>query len=154
MSKGYLPFSSAREGMVAQAVARKLADKKQEPTCREWLLRWKLDRYLGFNDLWTGLGYHKFHTIWSPLIPGAAFRARRGIPDSEPDGSKCRYDPHYDELNRKVVRGGCEAVGKVPTFAGYLANNFAPQARRRTLLLVTRESPYFVDELSSAELVL
>lgn len=132
-------------------------------------LNW-LDRALRFRDLWTWVGYDKFFTIQNahtPTRPQATW-PRRLFRDEEGDFEQIpvsrRYPPAGLEAEMAIVRGFsstyCERgpdgawrviPSKRAVFDEVARAAFPDSLKSRTLILLSRNSPYYLSRLTPEE---
>jgi len=132
---------------------------------REWL-----DQWLYFQDLWNSVTFTKFNTVWGFYIPGLTpfLKPRKAFPDPEPDFLEmpmaARYKPDDLEAEMINVRGCSEyafmkdAAGKwqvyQPKWDEFDSINkatFPPELKKRSLILLSRNSPYYIRRLPPDE---
>jgi hypothetical protein len=161
--KGLLLHPPEREEGLRE-VARKHALDDAHDELKRGL---RLDAYLSYRDLWSGVAYSCFSTVWHPLLEGTFTWARgRYVPvDTKPNRSEHRPDDMVAvEAVRDLVRHSPDFVlsgkdggrGKVNPEAaakmgGDLQRCFPEEVRRRTLLVVAHFNPYRVQQLTAEE---
>jgi lysophospholipase L1-like esterase len=148
VSKGLLPLGPARKERVRQLAQERRADPKTGPAFRAMQQGQGLDRWLYFQDLWTTASYRWLNTIWSPWLRERPLQARK------------RYlDPHIQAI--PVQDRYQNGAGALATVRGQFASSagsparivagfeglFPEPARRRTLVLLTYDSPFYLDQL-------
>lgn len=112
----------------------------------------RLDGLLFFQDLWTTCALRKVNTVWPGSPRDSLTRPRRLHADAW-DGLPPRYAAHLEGQYREVVQAW--ATNSVAVVAGKSASplarsllaSFPAPTRARSLVLVMRESPHFVDQL-------
>ena len=129
-----------------------------------------LDRGLHFEDLWNYVAVDWCNTvpsIFHPDLP-AAFAPRGRFADDERDARDIpfeeRYQPAEFALEMQIVRGGTEPYyrrgpdgrwvlsAQTQDYFDYMDRAAMPeQLRERTLIVVSQNSPYYVDRLTPAE---
>jgi len=148
----------------------------RELKAREWL-----DRLFYFQDFWNKITYRHVNTVWGYYMPGTTdfLRARKDYPDPEPDTltypMDVRYNPGNLAVEMAIVRGCSQycylstdasghfqmrkdASGRWPLYAP-VWDDFAagikvamPQElKKRTLILLSRSSPFYVRRLTADE---
>ena len=132
---------------------------------------WLLDRVLRYRDLWNWVGYEYFFTIQNPVTPDLpqATWARKKFRDEENDFEDLpparRYRLEYTEAEMKIVRGFTQlyyekdGTGrwqlKPAVLADFLqvARGAVPDdLKPRTLLMLSRNSPYYLKNLTGDEM--
>jgi hypothetical protein len=122
-----------------------------------------------FDDLWTAFTYRHACTVWTPHLSAEWYRPRRALPDpgwSAPP-FELRYPPEALDRRMAVVRqwflcGGGRKDGSgrwvadpsAPAWAALQDGArccFPEPDRKRTLLVVQTQSPYYVGRLSPDE---
>jgi hypothetical protein len=127
-----------------------------------------LDAFLSYRDLWTGLAYSSFSTVWHPLLEGTFTQARaRYVPDdTKPHASApvpndaaaveavrdlLRHSPDF-VLRPEKNAGPCRVN---PAYADAMSREFQlcypAELRRRTLLVIAHYNPYRVQQLTAEE---
>lgn len=129
-----------------------------------------LDRLLHFDDFWNYVTVDWFNTvpsIFHPDLP-AVFAPRGRYADDEPDARgipfEKRYQPAEFALEMQIVRGGTEPYyqrgpdgqwvldTRTQDYFDYMDRAAMPeQLRERTLIVVSQNSPYYLDRLDAAE---
>jgi hypothetical protein len=131
-----------------------------------------LDATLKYRDLWNWIGYEHMFTVpsfYTPRWPGWMV-ARGRLRDDEPDfeamdfSSSERFSPNKAAIELPIVRGFSERAYTAGGPEGWtlnaaVRNDFLTGARgtmpdalkARTLVMLSRNSPYFVNMLSPAE---
>lgn len=134
---------------------------------RDWL-----DRALRFRDLWNWVGYEYLFTIPTPITPHLpqAVWARKRFADNEADFERTapseRFRPEFREAEMKIVRGFSESYYdldsggswrlKAPIREGFekmAKAAFPDDLKGRTLIMLSRNNPYYVRQLSREELL-
>jgi lysophospholipase L1-like esterase len=138
--------------------------RKDDPAFAELRQQLRLDRYTYSRDLWSRLAYTHLGTVWAPPLDGAVWngrprafwapRQRCELPEV-PMTAATRYPAALDAQSMEILRFWS---GLAPAFAGAsapvpagLRACFPAACRRRTLLLVLPDSPYYVERLTPAE---
>ena len=159
--KGLLLDDPVREARLGELIGRLQGPGRE--ALDERRLGARLDRHLRFNDLWTTVGYRWVFTIWNPISRDRPFVRRRALADPE-TGPSPPFDQRYLEAHLahslRIARGFAEgnialdAQGRPvadPTLPRWRAYRHAvevnlPRAlRQRSLLVVTGQSPYYLD---------
>lgn len=132
-----------------------------------------LDATLKYRDLWNWIGYEHYFTVpsfYTPRWPG--WMAARGrLRDDEPDfeamdfSSAERFAPGKAAVEMPIVRGFTERAYTAGGPEGWtlnvaVRNDFLAGAKcavpdalkARTLIMLSRNSPYFLQMLSPAEI--
>jgi len=129
-----------------------------------------LDRILRFRDLWNWVGFNHLFTIPSMMTPHLpeAMWPRRQIPDAETDFDTIPFDlrfrPEIRAAEMNIVSGfsrifytegpGGAWVLRPATAKDYATNvraAFPDDLKPRTLIMLSRNSPFYVDQLSPSE---
>jgi hypothetical protein len=148
----------------------------RELRAREWL-----DRFFYFQDFWNLITYKYFNTVWGFYMPGPTqfLRARKTYPDPEPDSASFPMDARYIPANLEVelinVRGcsqytfmsydasGQPQMRKDPSgkwvvyqplwdqFSAGIKGAMPEALKKRTLVLMSHSSPYYVRLLTPDE---
>jgi hypothetical protein len=148
----------------------------RELKAREWL-----DHLFYFQDLWNLITYKYVNTVWGYYMPGTTdfLRPRKFYRDPEPDTSAYPMDVRYIPANLEIelnnVRGFSEYVymsldasghyqtrkgpsGRwmpyAPTwdnFTGGIKMAMPEELKKRTLILLSRSSPYYLQRLTGEE---
>jgi len=150
-----------------QEAKKALAAAAERGRRREMPLGFGLDAALRFNDLWTAVGYRNFFTVWEPLSKDKFYWARKDFPDPErPTPLEARNPPRlYDEhmnlirqwsmaLTRRGADGRWEedSASRSWTDFEHLSRVAMPaEVRKRTLAVVTYESPFYRRDLTPDE---
>jgi hypothetical protein len=167
----HLFWDAYARGLLSPDAARRAAAAREEagPDLPELRLRMGLDRWCRAADLWNAVGQRAVNTAWSAAAADGWYRARGRYPDAEPPAPPPgeRYRPEVVAHSLAVTRswfshGVCarDAEGRwVPNPGAELYRDFAAKWRRvtpeplrgRTLLLLTRESPFYLRLLTADE---
>ena len=148
---------------------------------RELKLRESLDRIFYFQDFWNQVTYEDVNTVWGFYMPGIVgfLRPRKSYRDLEPDTltfpMDLRYPPPHLDVEMVNVRGISEyaymsqdargrlqtrkdAAGRWPLyqpvwdqFTAGIAVAMPDALKRRTLILLSRSSPFYFRQLSADE---
>jgi lysophospholipase L1-like esterase len=121
----------------------------------------RLDASLRFQDLWTTVSYQYLSTVWTPMTSRTLHWPRKKYadvpyPQRELDQ---RYPRSMDEDAMRIVRGmaGPSRLGLTQggpedcPLARVVRDCFPAPCRNRTLMLVVRDSPYYVAKLDEQE---
>lgn len=128
-----------------------------------------LDRALRFRDLWNWVGYHYLFTIQNPHTPTGpqATWPRKNLKDQEGDFELVpmheRFSAAAREAEMTIVRGFSETHA-VATPAGWAIRPesrqkflsaakgaFPDDLKARTLIMLSRNSPVYLNQLTPAE---
>jgi hypothetical protein len=131
---------------------------------RELQKEMAVDGLLGFNELWNTLAYTCFHTAWTRL---ASFQPRSRAVDDDPGARplESRYDMTNNQALMAQVHGGLSGCLRQPDgqwvedsaspvwrdLEAAAVGSFPVSIRPRSLLLVTRFSAHYLDQLSPLE---
>lgn len=142
------------------------------PGYEELRIRNWLDRWFYFQDFWNDVSLTRFNTVWAPYFPGLTqfLRPRNSFPDPEPDFMDMpienRYIPANLESEMVNVRGTSiyaydpakNAAGQwnvyEPVWAQFRARvkgAFPAALTKRTLILLSHSSPYYLNKLTPDE---
>lgn len=154
----------------AETIADYLAHPHIYPAARELSLAGRLDAWLRFRELWNGWSVTRGFTFPTPLTPepARAFRPRRTFADHEPDFEKMpfaqRFPAQFNATEMQITRnttaqfyepapeGGWKLSeferAQFLKFAGWA---FPDQLKARTLIVLSRNSPYYTRQLTPAE---
>ena len=133
--------------------------------------RMLLDRLLYFQDGWNYLTYRKFGTVWGHYPLGDIWgKPRDGYPDVEADfltiPAARRFAGNFDATDLSIVRNQSELAFEPgdagsPTwkakpamwqkFKDSIDPLFPGVLKKRTLIVVSRNCPYFIEKLSPVE---
>ena len=159
---GYLIDDPSRAAAIADSLGTQHSDIK------ELKIRMRLDRILYFQDFWNLIAWKKLGTVWGQYPIGAIFLDPRNTrPDPEGDflsqPALRRFPPYKDAAEMSIIRGWAEdilepqrgATGKwrinaetQEKFMQAIKDNFPPELKRHTLIIVSRDCPYYVQKLS------
>ncbi len=134
-----------------------------------WSRDW-LDGALRFRDLWNWVGYEYLFTIQTPITPHLpeAIWARKRFLDKEPDFETMpfgdKYRPGNLEAEMNIVRGFSESYYLKDKrgewrlrpsirmrFEEVAEAAFPDDLKGRTLIMLSRNNPYYVKQLSRDE---
>ncbi|HEX2852222.1 MAG TPA: hypothetical protein VHO24_03210 [Opitutaceae bacterium] len=137
---------------------------------KELTMREQLDRWFYFQDYWNDVTFAQFNTVWGfyTLGPTKFLRARKTYPDPEPDFLKMTMATRYLEANLEAemvnVRGcsvyayNKDADGKWQPYAPiwdqfteYIKSTVPAELKKRTLIVLSRNSPYYIERLAPDE---
>jgi hypothetical protein len=129
-----------------------------------------LDRVLRFRDFWNWVGYDYLFTIENPLTPSLPklLWPRSKFPDDEPDFDsrplRERYSPANREAEMKIVRafsghfyekdsgGDWRPIPKLrQEFETMAKAAFPDDQKPRTLIMLSRNSPVYLRQLTADE---
>jgi hypothetical protein len=167
-SRGLLESFAPRDEIVNEY-------RRQEFTWGQRFDLWaldSLDRALRFRDLWNWVGYKYIFTIQNPYTPHfpAAIWPRDRFPDREDDFEDVpfskRFRPEIQAAEMEIVRG-FSSVYYFRTHAGdwrlrpiYSLNfnrmvegAFPDDLRARTLIMLSRNSPLYLRQLTPDEML-
>jgi hypothetical protein len=155
--KGWVPPDPRRDARLGEVVAERKRKKDAafaEMTSGAWL-----DARLRFQDLWTSVAYHGVSTVWAPDLSPTINRPRKRYAD--PDGAVGHptgqvavvLDAQNTDIVRSFLAAASYAEGPVDDcyLARCIRDCFPEAARRRSLMLVVRDSPRYVGRLSPVE---
>ena len=136
-------------------------EKKDDPAYAELKRRARLDGWLYYQDLWTTFSYRCASTVWCPPVADSFTRPRRRYAD--PDGGiplALRYGamegpevlPRLANWLPYCHTAGVPASGPDPDYGATLLVRsyklcFPEPTRRRTLVLFSHLSPYYINRL-------
>ncbi len=131
-----------------------------------------LDRVLRYRDLWNWVGYNFYFTIKSPHTPNLpqAIWARKKFRDEEGDYEITPFRDRFTAANRaiemKIVRGFSELFYlkdgrgewqlnpiRKGNFMHFARGAVPDQLKPRTLIMLSRNSPYYLKNLTKDEMV-
>jgi hypothetical protein len=158
--KGLLPKDAARDERLKQSANQTSALRQQM----------QVDSLVYANDLWNSIGYTHLFTVWNFMIAAAAPNTpfhlpRRLSTDAEatyiPEPIATRYQRWNTEHEIKGIQSLCTRnFVPVPNQTQFAKNQQAWQIvaedfrtalpeefRRKTLMVVTSRSPYYLDKL-------
>ena len=152
------------------SVARLLAQHNPHESFVERRSTWALDGLFHFQDGWNYLAYKKFGTVWGHYAPGEiGLKPRELLPEPVGDflaePTSRRFSGYYDAGDLAIIRGrNAWAFEPVANGSKLAANALAwgefgrnidemfPRAlRKRTLIMISRDCPYFTEKLSPEE---
>ena len=174
-SKGYLDKTDAkRNTKISDTHANRayhFQDGFAELTIRDWF-----DRWFYFQDFWNDVSLTRFSTVWGAYMPGPLLfsQARNSFKDPEPDFLNpvaipfaARYRPDTIAIELLNVRGcSWDAFEREKTpdgkwkiyepawqnFHEEVAASFPQALKKRTLVLMSHSSPYYVNKLTPDEI--
>jgi len=165
-SRGLLESFAPRDELVEDFEHREFSwGTRFEHWGKEWL-----DRAIRFRDLWNWVGYRYLFTIENPVTPHLpqAVWARKRFADLEPDFEAMpfgeRFSPGIRDAEMKIVRG-FSAFSCFRDFHGAwrprpivrldferVAKGAIPDdLKARTLIMLSRNSPYYLRQLTADE---
>ncbi len=152
-----------------------------EPSLQELRTREWLDQFCYFQDLWNRVTYKDLNLVWGFYMrDGLQFlRARKRYADPEPDSTTFPLDKRYNPSNLAIelanVRGCSQfaymsfsaagnpqmrkdASGRWPLYRPFwdqfvagIRTAMPDELKPRTLVLLSRSSPYYIRRLSADE---
>ncbi|MFZ5494453.1 MAG: hypothetical protein ACOZE5_03830 [Verrucomicrobiota bacterium] len=147
-----------------------LAHPKVYPAARETSLAGRLDAWLRFRELWNWWSVTRFFTFPTSLTPerAHAFRARNEFPDMEPDFAAIPFNERFPgkslPVEMQIVRNVSAQFYEPVPGGGWKPNEFERQQfrkiaraafpaplKRRTLIVLSPNAPYYVRQLTPAE---
>jgi hypothetical protein len=149
--RGFLLDDPEREAHLAAILARPDAGARDELRLGLWL---NSRLGLAFADLWSTVAYRQVFTVWNFLAHPRFWRPRRTAPDRElrvpPRGYYHRYA--FDAAMR-TVRTTAAPCGPehLAAIQADLRAIMPAEIRRRAVLVITRDSPYYGDHLAPEE---
>jgi hypothetical protein len=156
--KGLIPHDALRDAWLANAAKQRAT---QGEAFAEMKRGARLDAALRFQDLWTTITYKRLSTVWTPATARQFTRARRKyVEQHEPEPPvEQRYRPAAHEhamwVLRYLIKHGAAVVREQTpegcALAYLIHRSFPEECRRRTLMLVARDSPYYIAQLSPTE---
>ena len=133
-------------------------------------LRLRLDRFFYFQDFWNDVTFDRLNTVWGAYFPGVTrfLEPRKVNPDPEPDLLTFPMSSRYIEANNEIemlnVRGNSmyafekdpegkwqPVAGPWTAFVNGLKGIMPEPLRKRTLILLSRTSPYYTRRLPPDE---
>lgn len=164
--KGWLLDHEPRKDVIADRLSR----PDIYPAAREQNLGARLDAVLRFRDLWNWWSATRWFTFPTPRTPETlrAFRPRNAFPDDEPDFEAMpfgeRFAPRFAATELTISRNTAapfyetDATGAwrpVPhmhaEFERYARAAFPDALKARTLVVVSPNSPHYVNQLTADE---
>jgi hypothetical protein len=169
----YLFWDAYYKGLLppeAKSVADNASGKLSNDEIEFRLGRW-LNSRLYFNDLWTGVAYRNFSTIWTSALRSRSFEARKNLPD----WYNKRWPVEANEKAfQKLLPGRLDTLRqRLPFVAGRfqkgadgnwiqtpeslheeeqeIAALLPPSLHRRSLIVLTPYNPWFLDRLDDDE---
>lgn len=173
--KGLLIDDPVREAAIAE---QHKSQPSWRAGVQELKARNQLDRWLYFQDFWNDVTLTRFNTTWAPWMPGLTqfLSPRDSYPDRDTDRSLApipdRYQGIENELaivrgcsqyafgimdatgwhERKDTNGQWKAYDVVwDSFLAGIKGAFPEVLKKRTLILMSRNSPYLVRMLTPDE---
>jgi len=164
--KGLLIDDAPRAQAVAENIVKPyFSDGIAELRRSAWL-----DGWCYFNDFWNRVAYRDFNTIWGTLTPGLTdfLRPRKRFADPDTDGALTPFEIRYPaatlegELTNvrgcsiyafnKDAAGGWQPYAPVwDQFSAGIKDIFPPSLKKRTLILLSDNSPYYLRRLTEEE---
>jgi hypothetical protein len=148
---------------------------------QELKFRASLDRLFYFWDFWNTVAYERFNTVWGSYSPGLTsfLRPRKSYTDPGGDGTKASLTDRYIPANLQIeltnVRGCSQYAYGIMDGTGFheqkdpatgqwklydpVWTNFTNgikgimpgELKKRTLVLMSRNSPYYLRQLTPDE---
>lgn len=166
-SRGLMESFAPRDALVDDYVEQTYRwGERFDLRSRGWL-----DRALRFRDLWNWVGYEYIFTIQNPIVPHMpeAIWPRKDFPDNETDfetiAFEDRFRPEYRDAEMKIVRAFSANFYfrvyhgdwrlkpiKRMEFDSVAAGAFPDDLKARTLIMLSRNSPYYLKDLSAEEM--
>jgi lysophospholipase L1-like esterase len=166
--KGLLIRNADRDA----AIADYLAHPDRYPAAREQSLAGRADAWLHFRALWNWFSSTRVFTFPTPLTQdlNRAFQPRQAFVDREPDFETIPWAERFParslakemEITRNTsikyynptADGGWALIDfEQQQFRNFALAAFPERLRTRTLIVVSRNSPYYVRQLSATEQV-
>lgn len=165
--KGWLIDFPARTAVIDDLLSR----PDLYPRAREQALEARLDAWLRFRELWNWWSATRCFTFPTPRTPGSAqaFRPRNAFPDLEPDFADTpfreRFADRFTEAEMQITRNTSAPfyrpgpapgqwlphAGEFLQFRKIAAAAFPAAVKARTLIILSRNSPYYTRKLTEAE---
>jgi hypothetical protein len=164
---GYLSKNSARENALSSALRSPVEAIRLH--AQEQFLHALLERFFFASDLWNTIGYQRFFTVYSPLLPDKIpfYTRRSAIPDDESmnhpspaESIQKNWRTDFPILQglylshaRTTPDGSLESTPSVTEFARLAAQKYttSPAFPAKLLFLVTSRSPILVDYLNTRD---
>jgi hypothetical protein len=112
-----------------------------------------LNSFLNFNDLWNTIGYEKFFTVFTSLLPNSFWVPRKKFSDNEIDPPvESRYRNSVD-VEMRIVHGISQPLVE-PQWDGFRqAFDVAipGPVRRFMVVAVCENSPFYLDQATQSE---
>jgi hypothetical protein len=161
--KGLLQPDAERERVLAQQVAA----RHDQPAFAELQDGARLNSLLWFNDLWTDVAYNHCGTVWNRGMVDNWYLGRRQLRNTETPAPPLaqRYPPELLDNGMQNARGTLLNNGCRKDEAGHWVDDpaspvwtrlvesarpaFVEADRKRTLVVVTADSPHYVNRLSA-----
>lgn len=164
--KGWLIKHPPRDDAIADYLDR----TDVYPHARELALGARLDAWLRFRDFWNRWSTERFFTFPTELTAevSQAFRPRGKFKDDEPDFETMpfeqRFSPRFLETEMNITRNTTAQFYEPDPAGGWMPSElehrqfrriasaaFPPELQARTLIVLSRNSPYYTKRLSQAE---
>lgn len=164
--KGWLIDFPARN----VAMSDYLTNSKIYPEVKELRLSAMLDRTLRFREFWNWWSATQFFTFPAPLAEtfNRAYRARDDFVDQEPDFETMpfsdRFSPRFAEAEMNITRNSSSGYyhkntsgvwqlneGVATSFRNQIRHAFPDKVKPRTLIVLSRNSPYYTAQLTDSE---
>lgn len=172
-ASGYFYWQSLHQGRLSRYPARDesirhwlaaLPPEERRAQSEESLGAW-LDTRFRSQSLWHHIGYRHFFSVWSFVLPRDSFRPRARLADNEPAAQPLseRFKNFIPE-EMAIVRGFSSTLVVSDSAHGMLMEEgnrlrmiadieaaMVPPLRPRTLMLLNKNAPYYLDRLSPEE---
>jgi hypothetical protein len=161
--RGYLIDDSLRAAAITASL------EKQHEDLTELKIRMWLNHIFNFQEIWNYLSWNNFGTVWGRYPNGDIFlESRKTRPDPDADflaqPAFARFPHSRDAAELIIVRAWARAIldpqrdaagnwrikaGRREEFMQKIKGAFPQEAMRRTLIVVSRDCPYYVQKLST-----
>jgi hypothetical protein len=161
--KGLLQSDAERE----QVLARQVAARHDQAAFAELQDGARINSLLWFNDLWTDVAYNHGGTVWNKGMFRNWYVPRRELGDNQKPAPPLaqRYPPEYLDKGMEIARGCLLNNGCRKDESGHWVEDpaspiwtvmlesakpaFVEADRKSTLVVVTAESPYYINRFSA-----
>jgi hypothetical protein len=152
----YFYWSARAQGLLEDHALReeKLASLENDPALREARLRGRLGAVVSCDDLWAAFTYHCANTVWCPRLSRSFLRPRGGYPDPDcPPPLSTRYPAEFDarfvaDLSAGIADRHWSGADDESPMCQSFKERLPDDLRRRTLVLLTHQSPHYVSRMS------
>lgn len=164
--KGLLLDDPGRETRLEDLFTHRIAPDQRQ----ELKLQMQMDKYLHFRDLWQDVAFRRFFPVWNERMPTLrnAFAGRKAWKDEEGDYRTLtlqqRYNPAGIETELEIIRGSSRQWYVEESNGGWRKSSvawddferwakisFPDPLKARTLLMLSRHSPFYTRILSGPE---
>lgn len=164
--KGLLTDFPARD----KAISEYSRNPVKYPEIFSQILSARVDSLLRFRDFWTWWSANLFFTFPTDRSPDVrtAYKPRNAFLDTEPDFESIpfadRFSERFANAEMAITRGYTEIYYErdstgawrwIPAqregFQGLVRNAFPDELKPRTLIIVSRNSPYYTRQLNDSE---